>query len=154
MDAMVSKPRVWSIWKELQHFAVSAACEDSSSSARTDEFCRGLIRELSGNCRVVRETWFFNQLRVPELRAIAAGEAASAQLIIISVHHSEALPEGVKGWIDQWLGMRNNHSSVLLALIDPVYRGFSGPMEGYLRQVAKRGGMEFLVTSEDTRDWR
>ena len=154
MDAIISKPRVWPIWKELRHFSVSVACEDPASSIRTDEFFRGLTRELSGKCRLARETWLFNQLCVPELRTIAASEAALAQLVIISVHHFEALPEGVKDWIDLWLGMRNNHSSVLSALLDPVYRGFSGPVEGYLRQVAKRGGMEFLVTSDDTRDWR
>ncbi len=154
MDSMISKLWVWPIWKELQHFAVSAACEDSSSNARTDEFCRGLTRDLGCNCRVVKETWFFSQLCVPELRAIAASEAALAHLIIISVHHAETLPDGVRDWIDLWLGQRNNHRTVLLALLDPVHRGFSSSMEDYLQAVAERGGMEFLVTSEDTRDWR
>ena len=105
MDAIISKPRVWPIWKELRHFSVSVACEDPASSIRTDEFCCGLTRELSGKCRLARETWLFSQLCVPELRAIAASEAALAQLIIISVHHFEALPEGVKDWIDLWLGI-------------------------------------------------
>src|ERR1019366_8000516 len=100
MDSMISELRVWPIWKELRRFAVSAACEDSSSNARTEEFCRSLARDLSRDCKVVRQTWFFSQLCVPELRAIAAGEAALAHLIIISVHHFETLPEGVKGWID------------------------------------------------------
>jgi hypothetical protein len=149
MDSMISELRVWPIWKELKHFAVSAACEDFSSNARAEEFCRGLTKQLGPNCRVARDTWLFNQLCVPELRAIAAGEAALAHLIIISVHHFETLPEGVKSWIDLWLGQRNTHPAVLVALFDPVYHGFSSSMEGYLQGVAKRGGMEFLVTSED-----
>jgi hypothetical protein len=149
---MISELRVWPIWKELKHFTVSAACEDSSSNARTEEFCRGLIKDLSWDCKVVRHTWYFNQLCVPELRAITASEAASAQLIIISVHHFEILPDGVKDWIRLWLGQRNNQSLVLLALLDPVYEGFSRALEGYLQDVAKRADMEFLVAAEDSRE--
>jgi len=149
---MISELRVWPIWKELKHFAVSAACEDSSSKARADEFCLGLTKELSRNCKVVSQTWFFSQLCLPELRVIAASEAALAHLIIISVRHLETLPDGVKGWIDLWLGRRNSHSLVLLALVDPVFQGFSSSLENYLQQVAKRGGVEFLVGAEDALD--
>jgi hypothetical protein len=149
VDSMTSKLRVWPIWKELKHFAVSAVCEDSSTNARTDEFCQGLSRDLGQNCAVVKEMWLFNQLGVPGLRAIAAGEAALAQLIIISVHQAESLPDAVKRWIDQWLGLRNNHGIVLLALFDPAYQGVSGPMKAYLEGVAKRGDMELLLKSEE-----
>jgi hypothetical protein len=86
---------------------------------------------------------------VPQLRAIAASEAALAQLIIISVHHAETLPDGVRSWIDVWLVQRKNRSMVLLALFDPVYQGSSSSMKAYLEEVAKRGGMEFLVKSEE-----
>jgi len=154
MDLMVSKLRVWPIWKELKHFAVSAACEDSSTSTRADEFCRGLSRDLARNCTIAKEIWLFNQLCVPGLRAIAAGEAADAHLIIISVHHSDTLPDGVKTWIDLWVKQRTKHSLVLLALLDPVYQGVSGPMKAYLQEVAKRANLEFLVKSEDAPDCR
>ena len=154
MDSMISQLRVWPIWKELKHFAVSAACEDSSTSTRADEFCRSLSRDLAPSCTIAKELWLFNQLCVPGLRAIAAGEAALAQLIIISVHHAESLPEAVKRWIDLWLGQRNGHNNVLLALFDPVYQGVSNSMRGYLQEVAKRGNMELLVKSEDASDYR
>src|ERR1017187_1927363 len=79
MDSMISKLRVWPIWKELKRFAVSAACEDFSTSTRADEFCRGLSRGVAPNCIIAKEIWLFNQLCVPQLRAIAASEAALAQ---------------------------------------------------------------------------
>jgi hypothetical protein len=88
------------------------------------------------------------------LRAIAASEAALAHLIIISVHHAESLPDGVRSWIDLWLGQRNQHSIVLLALFDLIYQGTSGSIKAYLQEVAKRGNMEFLVKSEDAPDYR
>jgi hypothetical protein len=154
MDSMISKLWVWPIWKELKHFAVSAACEDSSTSTRADEFCRGLSRDLAPNCIIAKEIWLFNQLCVAGLRTIAAGEAALAHLIIISVHHAETLPDGVKAWIDLWLKQRNNHSIVLLALFDPVYQDVSSSIKAYLQEVAKRGGMEFLAKSEEAPDYR
>ena len=80
MDSMISKLRVWPIWKELKHFAVSAACEDSSTSTRTNEFCRSLTRDLARNCTIAKEIWLFNQLCVPQLRAIAASEATLAPM--------------------------------------------------------------------------
>ena len=154
MDSLISKLRVWPIWKELKRFAVSAACEDFSTCTRADEFCRGLSRDLGQNCNVAKEIWLFNQLAVPGLRSIAASEAALAHLIVISVHYAKSLPDGVKSWIDLWLEQRNNHSMVLLALFDPVYQGVSGSMKAYLQEAAKRGGMEFLVKSEDSPDYR
>jgi len=95
----------------------------------------------------------FTELGVPQLRAIAASEAALAHLIIISVHHAESLPDGVKSWIDLWLGQRNNRRSVLLALFDPIYQGTSSSIKAYLEEVAKRGGMEFLAKSEEAPDY-
>jgi hypothetical protein len=41
---------------------------------------------------------------------MALREAALALLIVISVHHAETLPDGVKSWIDLCLGQRNNRS--------------------------------------------
>jgi hypothetical protein len=36
-----------------------------------------------------------------------------------------------------------------LALFDPVYQQVSGSLKAYLQEVAKTGGMEFLVKSEE-----
>jgi len=154
MDSMISNLRAWPIWKESGRVTVSAACEDTSTSVRSNEYCRSLSNDLGGNCKLVNEIWLFCQLCEPGLRAIAAGETAVANLIIISVHHAESLPDGVKGWIDLWLKKGNNPGTVLLALFDPVYRGVSSSMAAYLQGVAKRGGMEFLVKSEDSPDSR
>jgi hypothetical protein len=75
-------------------------------------------------------------------------------LIIVSAHLAETLPAAGKSWIDLWLGQRNNHNIVLLALFDPVYQGSSSSMKAYLEEVAKRGGIEFLAKSEEAPDYR
>jgi|ERR1035437_1172631 hypothetical protein len=59
------------------------------------------------------------------------------------------LPDEVKNWIDLWLGQKGTRDTVLLALLDPPYEGASHSMETYLQEIARRGGMEFLVQSCD-----
>jgi hypothetical protein len=93
--------------------------------------------------------WLLTELRTTQLRAIAAREAASADLVIISVHHAEALPDEVKSWIDLWLKQKSSRPAVLSALFDPLYLGTSSSIQAYLREVAKRGKMEFLARSEE-----
>lgn len=150
MDTTISKLRVWQIWKELKHLAVSAVYEDSSTRARVDEFCQRLARELGQNCEVNKGLWLLSELRTPQMRSMGAGEAAKAHLVIISVHHAESLPDEVSGWIDLWLKHKGNpQATVLLALFDPLYTGSSSSMQARLQEVAKKGNMEFLVQSED-----
>ena len=94
--------------------------------------------------------WPVSELRLPQLRSIAADDAACADLIIISVHPAESLPDEMKGWVDQWLGRKDRRAAVLLALFDPVSQGVSSSMVAYLEEVAKRGRMEFVALSQET----
>jgi hypothetical protein len=102
------------------------------------------------SCELTKELWLLTELRTTDLRAIAAKEAAAAELVIISVHHAETLPNEVKSWIELWLKQKGKRSEVLLALFDPPYRGTSSSIQAYLRAVAERGNMEFLARSEET----
>ena len=131
-----------------------AAYEDARTDARVNEFCRTLASHLGSKCEVVKHMWLLNELRIPQLRSIAAGEAAGADLIIISVHHAETLPLEVKDWIETWLAQKGDHPDVLLALFDPLYKGDSSCIRAYLEEVAKRGKMRCLVQSEENFDDR
>jgi len=146
----MSRLRVSRLGKERRRLAAVAASEDSSTDTRVNEFCRSLARQLGLKSEVNPQLWLLSELRMPQLRAIAAGEAAQADLIIISVHHSEKLPSEVEEWIELWLARKRERPSVLLALFDPVYQGVSSSMQSYLKEVAKKGRMEFLVQSDET----
>jgi hypothetical protein len=136
-------------WKDSRQVAAVAAYEDSHTDARTAEFCRCLARQLGQQCELSKQMWLLNELRIPNLRTIAADEAAKADLVIISLHHGPSLPVEIIDWIDQWLPHKRRRPTVLLALFDPVYEGDSASMQTYLAQVAKKGAMEFLVHSEE-----
>jgi len=153
MDSTLTNLRAWQVWKGLKHLSVSAACEDSATAERVDEFCRGLARDL-GRCEVTEEKWRLSELRLPQLRSIAADEAAQASLVIVSVHHAESLPVEMKGWIELWLRSKHPHPIALLALFDPAYQGNSNAIAAYLNDIARRANMEFVSKSEETPDER
>ncbi|SPE52403.1 hypothetical protein SBV1_1510022 [Verrucomicrobia bacterium] len=136
-------------WKQSKRLAAVAAYEDTLTDARVAEFCRCLSRQMGHGCEVVKQMWLVNELRVPQLRSIAAGEAATSDLVIVSVHHAQSLPVEMSQWIEQWLAHKHRRPTVLLALFDPVYQGDSGSMQTYLAQVAKKAQMQFLVHSEE-----
>jgi hypothetical protein len=149
MNTTFANPLVWQRWKEAKQLALLATFEDSATCTRVKEYCQGLSRDLGQECKIMQHVWVFNTLRVRELQEIAAEEASVADLIIISVHQAESLPDEVKDWIDLWLRQKGTHRAVLLALLDPAYQGSSSSIRRYLQEVARRGGMEFLVEGEE-----
>ena len=145
MDITLTKPRAWQHWKETNRVALLAAFEDSITGTRVKAFRQGLSRDLGADCRIVEHVWLFNTFRLHELQEIAAEEASASDLVIISVHQAQCLPDEVKSWIDLWLRPMVRHPAVLLALLDPEEERAPNGVLAYLQEVANRGGMEFLV---------
>jgi hypothetical protein len=139
--------------KNPKQVATVAAFEDASTETRVNEFCRSLGRQLGAKCEVKQQMWLFNELRVPQLRGIAAGEASRADLVIISPHHAQSFPGEVQEWFDLWLGQKKgSRPTALLALFDPVYVGDSTALQSYLKEAARKGKMEFMVRAEEAPD--
>jgi hypothetical protein len=151
LNTTVTDPQVWQRWKEAKQLVLLATFEDSVTGMRVKEFCQGLSRNLGQHCQIVEHVWLFSTFRLRELQEIAAEEASSSDLVIISVHQAESLPEEVKSWLDLWLDQKGARNAVLLALLDSGYEEVPGPTQAYLQDVARRGGMEFLVESTDVR---
>jgi hypothetical protein len=149
MDTTFSRLRVWPAWQKAKRFAVSGVHEDFATGARAEEFCQTLAKSLSRTPAISKEMWLLTELGASQLRAIAAQEAAAADLVIVSIHHAETVPNEVKTWIDLWLKQRGARPAVLLALFDPLYLGTSSSIQAYLRDVARRGNMEFLARTEE-----
>jgi hypothetical protein len=138
--------------KGTSRVAAVAAYEDSHTDARVQEFCRNLQRHLGEKCEVNKQMWLINELRLPQLRAIAASEAAAADLVIVAIHHAPSLPAEVREWIDLWAGLKRRHPIVVLGLLDPAYRGDSACLKSYLQQASGKGKVEFLAYAEEMAD--
>jgi len=149
METAITELRAFRRWKESKRVAVVAVYEDSSTGARVHEFCSSLSRHLGENCKLIHQVWLVNEFWMPQLKEIAACEAASADLIIISLHHADSLSDEVKGWFDLWLRQTGNRHMALVALFDRVHQGDSSSMRAYLEEAARRGNMEFLTRWEE-----
>ena len=154
MDAIMTKLRECRIWTKSKRLTVVAAYEDSSTDARVSEFCQRLTAHLGADCLLAKQMWLFTELRIAQLRAIAADDAARAGLVIVSVHHGQGLPDEVKTWLETWLPRKRTQPVVLLALFDPLYRGDSSSMKTYLEKAAAKAKVPFLTQSEDLMDER
>jgi len=149
MGTTLTKPQVWEHWKEAKQLALLATFEDSATGTRVKDFCQRLSRHLGQQCRLIEHVWLFSTFRLPELQQIAAEEASTSDVVIISVHQAQSLPDEVKSWIDLWLEHKSSHTAILLALLDPAEAGEPGTVQAYLQGVASRGHMEFLVESPE-----
>jgi hypothetical protein len=153
MDPLISKLQAVSrLGKNPKQVVAVAAFEDAHTETRVNEFCRSLGRQLGAKCEITQQMWLFNELRVSQLRGIAAGEAAKADLVIVSVHHAQSFPGEIQEWIDLWVGQKGSRPAALLALFDPVYVGDSTALQTYLKEAARKGKMEFLVRAEEAPD--
>ena len=127
---------------------VVVAYEDYATGIDT---VRTLTRLAERTCHShefgTHNVWNFQILATPAQRNIAAGKAASADMVIVAAHGSRRLPIFVMHWIELWLSQRGRSSAALVALLD----GDNGhtrkllPVEAYLERCARRGGMEFFV---------
>jgi len=126
------------------------ACEDSATGTRASQFCESLAKQLGQQRALSNQVWLLNELRVPRLCTIAASDAAEADVILISLHHTEAVPGELKSWVGQWLAIKKRRPRLLLALLDSACLGLSTSLRAYLDGVAKQGGMDYLVQSEET----
>ena len=135
--------------KGTKKLAAVAAYEDSQTDARVNEFCRSLQLYLGEGCPLSKQLWLVNELRMPQLRAIAATEAAAADLVILAIHHTQALPTEVRQWIDLWIHEKRKRPVIVLALLDPSYRGDSACLKDYLSDASAKGKVEFLSQAEE-----
>jgi hypothetical protein len=96
----------------------------------------------------VRGTWWkLADFHQPGVLAGAVSKAMRSDMIIVSVRGSEGLPLPFYYWVNSWLPHNAGCIGALVALLGtPIPRNSeSGRLRKFLRTVARRGRMDFLV---------
>lgn len=135
--------------KAVPTFRVVIVYEDFRTAAQAKRAYDFLAANLTHEWQVTSQMWKFELLRIPELREMAANDAAKANLIIVSCHGDEELPAGVTDWIEMWQGEKGEPVA-LVALFDrpPEQAEHARATQACLERVAKRGHMEFFTWPE------
>jgi hypothetical protein len=103
--------------------------------------------QLVGEQSVHGTWWNMGELGDPRVFRDAVEAATMANILVVSVRATDALPLDLYDWIEAWLPLRLPLAGVLVALI-----GVSAPPAAdasrigrYLQDVAWRGDLEFLM---------
>jgi hypothetical protein len=88
--------------------------------------------------------WRFDVLEDEGFCAEAALDAADADIVIVATNDDTELPKGVQNWLETSL----KHHAGAAALV-ALLRNASTPLAPYLKDVARRGGMDFFAQTED-----
>jgi len=121
--------------------------QDLKSRAWTENLWNR-VAQLAGPDDVLVTAWALDELkpRPPFQEAVSA--ATLADVVMISIHASEQLPPGLCAWIDAWLPGRQRRDGALMVLLGVAAGQPEVPLvwtKEYLRAVARRGGLEFLL---------
>ena len=131
-------------------FNVLIAYEDFESGKHAKRTYDFLLQNLGHECHFDHQMWKFDVLSIPKLREMAAKDAVEADIVMISSHGGESLPDVVKDWIEGWLPEKIN-AIALVALFDCAQEKVvhTRPIRSYLAEVARRGGMGFFAQPDD-----
>lgn len=131
-------------------FNVVIAYEDFETGKQAKKTYDFLAENLGRDCQLNHQMWKFDVLALPKLREMAAKDAATADIIIISCRGGSELPNSVKNWIELWLAEKRA-AIALVALFDRPHDHLfqSREVRDYLSGVALRGGLEFFAQPED-----
>jgi len=122
---------------------VVIAYEDFETGTHAKKTYDFLVANLAHDCQFFYQMWKFEVLSIPQLREIAAKDAANADLIMLSCH-GHALPPEVMAWLEFWLG-EPNHAVALVALFTEPHIVATAEVREYLASVATRGQLEFFA---------
>jgi hypothetical protein len=128
-------------------FNVVMAYEDFDTGKHAKRTYDFLAEHLGGDCQLSHQMWKFEVLRLPKLREMAAKDAATADIILVSSHGGSDLPPEVKSWLELWLREPGNPLA-LVALFD-CSREHTGSIRAYLASIARRARIAFFAQPDE-----
>jgi hypothetical protein len=132
--------------EEIPVFSVVIAYEDYTTGRQAKRACDLLVANLNHKWEVSRQMWKFGVLSLPELRQMAAEDAAMANLIIVSSRGDRGLSVEVKAWIEMWLGYEGEAVALVALFNCPLEQAeHAQATQAYLAGAAKRGHLEFFT---------
>ena len=134
---------------EEQNFLIVILYDKIGAALRAKEMAERVAAEWESECDV----WPFELLVGQRERDQAALRASKANMIIITAGGLDALPDGLKDWIETWLPHKTSGPSALVVLLDekePASAQSWRPLAD-LQRIARRGNMDFFCNLDRSR---
>jgi hypothetical protein len=127
--------------------AVCVAYADLAAGRQAKHVCDRLNRTLAHEPQLHCDLWRLDTLRLPEFRRAATHSAEEADIVLFALHGEQTLPPAAREWVEEWLRERMGRPGALVALFDSPSGHDLPPACDYLRQAARRGGLEFFCST-------
>jgi hypothetical protein len=125
--------------------------EDTDTREKGVEFCDRLVQRFWPEGELDVSWWPFMALQEPHSDQEATKKAIVADLLIFAARPEGKLSPEFRAWIERWLHQRGEHEGVVVGLI-----GTGAEADGkhlYFRNVAHRGGMDYLTGITEDFNW-
>jgi hypothetical protein len=126
--------------------SVALVYQDAPTKVWASQVC-DQVAQLVGKDSIHSAWWEVSRLSDPKVLTDAVLTAMQADVILVSIYDVQELPVELCVWIDAWLPRRYMPMGALITLISvPEQPGtlFDHARE-YLREVAQKGRMDFLL---------
>ena len=120
------------------------AYDTIQTGKRAEMIYERLLERLGNNFEFEQQLWRFDLLEDHILRELAAQDAAQADIVIIATDNDSDLPISVQLWLESAL-----EQHVGAAALVALTRHHKPPVQPYLEDVARRGGMDFFAQAAD-----
>ena len=127
------------------------AFEDRATGQRALKLYARLVGRLSAEFRFSQSLVRFDGLQVQSVREAAVGDAAPADMVILSLHGDRPLPDQVASWLEscETRERERGQATALIVLLDPTRTpDDSTRWCEYLRGMAARVGMDLFIHTD------
>ncbi len=130
---------------------VLIAYEDFGAAVRARCAIDGLLQQFGGSLALSARLWRLELLREPFLLEQAAGDAAAADIVVLSVHRHDVLPVGITECLKRWLCYKDDRPYAFGLLMDPLPSGAARecPVAVAVQRLAQAGGADLFCGSCD-----
>jgi hypothetical protein len=132
-------------WKASGSLTVFGAYQDYASGARFFEFCRCLSSFFGATRKVMHRALPFAELTSRRWRVVAAEEAGTADMVVISAYRTVFVPAEIEIWLDSWRTTTCALPLVLCAIFQPSESIRSQALQTVLQDFAGRHRLEFFL---------
>ncbi len=130
------------------HLALKAVIvyEDTETGLRAKRALANLPGQQSPGTGFNTRLWRRDLLKPMWLREQAALDAATAHIVIVSVHGREPLPDEIRQWLCAWATRRTTQPCALGILLDAAIAGQARtyPSAGYIQTIAQTAGADLF----------
>ncbi len=123
---------------------VVVLCESDPHRENAKKLCNALIDRFWTRCEFDVSWFSFDDLVDLKKSAASAREAGETDVLVVACAPEDHVPNELQLWVEQWISRRTDREGSLIGLLGSQADLCSG-RETYLRNVARRGGLDFLT---------